>query len=132
MGDAEPRRQMAVTTAAADWPDVERLFGVRGAPSRCWCRFFALTRPVVRVDPGAAESPAAGQVDGGAPAPGVLAFRAGNPGADQVWSVSCFEAAPGRRRTGVARPLLAAAVEHALAHGVVRLAPPRPGVVQKP
>ena len=45
MRDAEPRAQAAITTAAADWPDVERLFGVRGEPSRCWCRFFAWTGP---------------------------------------------------------------------------------------
>ncbi len=86
--------------------------------------------------------------DGGQPAPGVLAFRDGNPvgwcaveprgcyprilrskvlasapdaakdpGGHQVWSVSCFVVSPGHRRTGVAGALLAAAVEHALAHG---------------
>ncbi|MGX9900622.1 hypothetical protein ACW0JT_13405 [Arthrobacter sp. SA17] len=33
----------AVTTGPAHWPDVETLFGVRGDPSRCWCRFFTLT-----------------------------------------------------------------------------------------
>ncbi|WP_245531538.1 hypothetical protein [Arthrobacter globiformis] len=46
----EPAQEAAggITTAAAEWPAVEQLFGVRGEPSRCWCRFFAL--------PGAAAS----------------------------------------------------------------------------
>ena len=40
-----------------------------------------------------------------------------DPGVDHVWSVSCFVVSPGHRRTGVAGALLAAAVEHAVAHG---------------
>ncbi|MDN4646125.1 GNAT family N-acetyltransferase [Arthrobacter sp. PsM3] len=150
MGDAEPGRQAALTTAAADWPDVERLFGVRGEPSRCWCRFFALTGTQWSAStPEQRKVQLRDKFDGGAPAPGVLAFSggnpvgwcaveprrcyprilrskvlaaagpegAGNPDGDQVWSVSCFVVAPGERRTGVARALLAAAVVHAFTHG---------------
>jgi len=147
--DAEPRAQAAITTAAADWPDVERLFGVRGEPSRCWCRFFALTGPQWSAStPEERKNQLRDKFDGGRPAPGVLAFRDGNPvgwcaveprgcyprilrskvlasapdaardpGVDHVWSVSCFVVSPGHRRTGVAGALLAAAVEHAAAHG---------------
>ena len=149
MGEAEPRSQAAITTAAADWPDVERLFGVRGEPSRCWCRFFALTGSEWSAStPEERKSQLRDKFDAGQPAPGVLAFRDGNPvgwcaveprgcyprilrskvltsapdvardpGGNQVWSVSCFVVSPGQRRTGVARALLAAAVEHAFAHG---------------
>ncbi|HEX9087358.1 MAG TPA: GNAT family N-acetyltransferase [Arthrobacter sp.] len=150
MGNAEPRRPAAVTTAAADWPDVERLFGVRGEPSRCWCRFFALTGAEWSAStPEQRKGQLREKFDGGAPAPGVLAFRdgnpvgwcaveprgcyprilrskvlaaagpevAGNPGGQQLWSVTCFVVSPGERRTGVARALLAAAVDHAFAHG---------------
>ena len=149
MRDAEPRAQAAITTAAADWPDVERLFGVRGEPSRCWCRFFALTGPQWSAStPEERKNQLRDKFDGGQPAPGVLAFRDGNPvgwcaveprgcyprilrskvlasapdaardpGGDHVWSVSCFVVSPGHRRTGVAGALLAAAVEHASAHG---------------
>ena len=149
MRDAEPRAQAAITTAAADWPDVERLFGVRGEPSRCWCRFFALTGPQWSAStPEERKNQLRDRFDGGRPAPGVLAFRDGNPvgwcaveprgcyprilrskvlasapdaardpGVDHVWSVSCFVVSPGHRRTGVAGALLAAAVEHAAAHG---------------
>ena len=72
--------QSAITTAAADWPDVERLFGVRGEPSRCWCRFFALTGPEWSAStPEQRKNQLRDKFDGGAPAPGVLAFRDGNP-----------------------------------------------------
>ncbi|GAA2138817.1 GNAT family N-acetyltransferase [Arthrobacter humicola] len=150
MGGAEPRGPEAITTAAADWPDVERLFGGRGEPSRCWCRFFALTgKQWSASTPEQRKVQLRDKFDGGGPAPGVLAFRGGNPvgwcaveargcyprivrskvltatgsdmardhGGNQVWSVSCFVVSPGQRRTGVARALLAAAVEHAFAHG---------------
>ena len=69
-----------VTTAPADWPDVERLFGVRGEPSRCWCRFFALTGAEWKDStPEDRKSQLREKFDGGAPAPGVLAFRGGQP-----------------------------------------------------
>ena len=78
--DAEPLGQPAITTAAAGWPDVERLFGVRGEPSRCWCRFFALTGPEWSAStPEQRKDQLRDKFDGGAPAPGVLAFRGGNP-----------------------------------------------------
>ncbi len=149
MGEAEPRSQAAITTAAADWPDVELLFGVRGEPSRCWCRFFALTGSEWSAStPEERKSQLRDKFDAGQPAPGVLAFRDGkavgwcaveprgcyprilrskvltsapdvarDPGGNQVWSVSCFVVSPTQRRTGVARGLLAAAVDHAFAHG---------------
>ena len=149
MGDPHPHEHGALATAAADWPDVERLFGVRGEPSRCWCRFFALTGSEWSAStPEERKSQLREKFDGGQPAPGVLAFRDGNPvgwcaveprgcyprilrskvlasapdaardpGVDRVWSVSCFVVSPGHRRTGVAGALLAAAVEHASAHG---------------
>ncbi|MCX2748629.1 GNAT family N-acetyltransferase [Arthrobacter sp. MI7-26] len=137
----------AITARPATWPDVENLFGIRGEPSRCWCRWFALpgqdwkaTRPEARK-----EQLKAKFGDGG-PEPGVLAFRGGEAvgwcaveprecypriersqvlkaagaGAHDgigVWSVSCFVVSPGQRRSGVAAALLAAAVGHAFAHG---------------
>lgn len=70
----------AVTTAPADWPDVERLFGARGEPSRCWCRFFALTGAEWNDStPGDRKNQLRAKFDAGAPAPGVLAFRDGTP-----------------------------------------------------
>ena len=78
--NAETSGPSAIATAPADWPDVERLFGSRGEPSRCWCRFFALTGPQWSAStPEQRKNQLRDKFDGGAPAPGVLAFRDGNP-----------------------------------------------------
>lgn len=75
-----PATTAPVTTAPAYWPDVERLFGVRGEPSRCWCRFFALTGADWNEStPQDRKAQLREKFDGGAPAPGVLAFRDGEP-----------------------------------------------------
>jgi GNAT superfamily N-acetyltransferase len=77
---AAPVTTAPVTTAPADWPDVERLFGVRGVPSRCWCRFFALTGQECNDSaPADRKNQLREKFDAGAPAPGVLAFRDGQP-----------------------------------------------------
>lgn len=69
-----------VTTAPAAWPDVKRLFGVRGEPSRCWCRFFALTGADWNDStPSDRKNQLQAKFDAGTPAPGVLAFRDGRP-----------------------------------------------------
>src|SRR5688572_13082625 len=69
-----------IATAAAAWPDVEQLFGVRGEPSRCWCRFFALAGADFAATPAAARKALLkDRFDGGMPAPGVLAYRDGTP-----------------------------------------------------
>ncbi|WP_395797094.1 GNAT family N-acetyltransferase [Arthrobacter sp. FW306-04-A] len=80
----------AITTCPATWLDVEKLFGIRNEPSRCWCRWFA---QVLR------------------------AARAVAQDGTVVWSVSCFVVSPGHRRSGVAAALPAAAVGHAFGHG---------------
>lgn len=80
MGEAEPQGQAALTTAAAAWPDVERLFGFRGEPSRCWCRFFTLTGAQwSATSPEQRKDQLRDRFDAGGPAPGVLAFRGTDP-----------------------------------------------------
>ena len=65
-----------LTTAAAEWSEVEHLFGVRGEPSRCWCRYFALTGPEYSaLDPAGRKAQLKERFDGVSPSPGVLAFR---------------------------------------------------------
>ncbi|MCZ9883724.1 GNAT family N-acetyltransferase [Arthrobacter sp. B2a2-09] len=67
----------AITTGPASWPDVERLFGVRGEPSRCWCRWFALVgQDWKTTPPKARKEQLKAKFDDG-PEPGVLAFRDG-------------------------------------------------------
>lgn len=74
----QPARDLA--TAPAEWSDVERLFGLPGEPSRCWCRFFALTGPEYSaLEPAARKAQLREKFDGASPAPGVLAFRDGLP-----------------------------------------------------
>ncbi|UZX03673.1 GNAT family N-acetyltransferase [Arthrobacter sp. CDRTa11] len=69
-----------LATAAAGWESVERLFGTRGEPSRCWCRYFALTGPEYSaLDPAARKALLKERFDAGTPAPGVLAYRDGEP-----------------------------------------------------
>lgn len=69
-----------VTTAPAEWVEVERLFSLPGEPSRCWCRYFALTGPEYSaLEPAARKAQMQEKFDGASPAPGVLAFRAGQP-----------------------------------------------------
>ncbi|HKS03363.1 MAG TPA: GNAT family N-acetyltransferase, partial [Arthrobacter sp.] len=69
-----------ITTAPADWPAVEQLFGVRGEPSRCWCRFFALPgASFAATQPADRKAQLKNKFDGGGPAPGVLAHRGGSP-----------------------------------------------------
>jgi GNAT superfamily N-acetyltransferase len=78
----QPDRDAAdgITTAAAEWPDVEQLFGVRGEPSRCWCRFFALTGPdFAATSPADRKALLKDRFNGHTPAPGVLASRDGTP-----------------------------------------------------
>jgi GNAT superfamily N-acetyltransferase len=73
-----PSREAAggITTAAAEWPAVEQLFGIRGEPSRCWCRFFALPGTSFAATPPAdRRAQLKDKFDGGGPAPGVLAYR---------------------------------------------------------
>lgn len=69
-----------LTTAPAEWTDVENLFSHPGEPSRCWCRYFALTGPEYsNLEPAARKALLQEKFDGASPSPGVLAFRGGQP-----------------------------------------------------
>ncbi|WP_420178266.1 GNAT family N-acetyltransferase [Paenarthrobacter sp. TA1.8] len=135
-----------IETAPATWAAVEELFGTKGEPSRCWCRWFALTgNDWAGTSPGDRRELLKSSFQTG-PAPGVLAFRDGRPvgwcaveprakyprlkrsqvlreaglrseeGLD-LWAVSCFVVAPNHRRTGVSFALLSAAMDHAFNNG---------------
>ena len=69
MNQSDRDAEGGIATAAAEWPDVEQLFGVRGEPSRSWCRFFALTGPEWNDSaPGDRKKQLREKFDGGAPA----------------------------------------------------------------
>ena len=120
--------------APASWEAVEELFGVKGEPSRCWCRWFALPGKEFRSKaPNELKELLRTRFDED-PEPGVLAFRGGQavgwcavepranypriersqllraadlPPVDvgTLWSVSCFVVSPNHRRSGFAATL---------------------------
>jgi GNAT superfamily N-acetyltransferase len=120
------------------WPDLEDLFGPRGACSGCWCMYWRIGA-AYRKQPGEANKAAFGQVVETGPPPGLLAFegnlavgwcqltpRSSLPQLDcawrirrvddvPVWSISCFYVRKGYRRRGVTSALIAAAVKAAKA-----------------
>lgn len=64
-------------TASASWEALEELFGVKGEPSRCWCRWFALPGKEFRsTAPNERKELLLTRFDED-PEPGVLAFRGG-------------------------------------------------------
>jgi len=123
------------------WPDLERLFGPRGAYSGCWCMFWRLRRS--EFDRSSAEQRRAGLkglVDSGQ-IPGILAYAGDEPIAwvslgprgtfpplersrslvrvdeQPVWSIVCFFVAKPYRRQGVMVKLLRGAVAYAASQG---------------
>jgi GNAT superfamily N-acetyltransferase len=127
--------QIHFTPATYDrWPDVQRLFGERGACGGCWC--MAWRKPKAEFDRGKERANRASlrALLKKGPPPGILAYASGEPigwcavaprevyvrlaGSrvlrpldDQaVWSVSCFFVAKPYRRRGVSVELLKAAV----------------------
>jgi len=123
------------------WPDLEKLFGERGACGGCWCMWWRLTRSEWERNKGAGNKTALRKlVDAKTPL-GVLAFLEGQPvgwcavgpretlpslarsrvlapvDEQPVWSVTCFFVARPYRKRGVAVRLLKAAVEYARSQG---------------
>jgi GNAT superfamily N-acetyltransferase len=135
-----------VRLTPALWPELERLFGPRGATAGCWCQWVMLERGEKFDDIKGEEARRRleRQVRGGERR-GVLAFDGDEPvgwlaygprrgfpridrapslacaDADVVWSLPCFFVKSGRRGQGVAGRLLEAAVEAARAEGATVL-----------
>lgn len=130
----------------APWPDVRAVFGDRGDPSTCFCRWFIESAEEFdRHDVPAREAAFRATVDGAAPGPGLIAYLDDEPvgwvaveprtayprllrsriaaaseqPADDasVWAVTCFVVRVGHRRRGVASALLDAAIDHARVNG---------------
>ena len=117
------------------WPEIERLFGLRGACGGCWCMFW-------RAEKGEKWDDMKGEMNKerfrklirSGQAHGILAFADGEPigwcsfdrrtdyarldrspslacaDADRVWSIPCFFIQRGYRRQGVAGLLLKRAI----------------------
>ncbi|MGA3026973.1 MAG: GNAT family N-acetyltransferase [Bryobacteraceae bacterium] len=123
------------------WPDLERLFGVRGACGGCWCMSWRLPKAEFERQKGAGNKAALRRVVGEGPPPGILAWSGSEPigwcavaprqsyvrlarsrvlgpvDGQPVWSISCLFVRKEFRRRGVSAQLLLAAAELAAAHG---------------
>jgi len=117
----------------ARWPDIERLFGERGACGGCWCMYWRLKRSEFDRGKGARNRAAFRRIVTGGGNPGVLAYANSEPVAwcavapreqypalgrsrilapvDEraVWSITCFFVARPFRRKGISVGLLRAA-----------------------
>ncbi len=127
------------------WPDVERLFGERGACAGCWCMWWRLGRKDWERGKGASNRRALHRLVAGGETPGLLAYAGGEPVGwcavapreaypvlersrtlarlddEPVWSVVCFFVARPFRKRGVSGILLRAAVEFAEKRGATFL-----------
>jgi GNAT superfamily N-acetyltransferase len=127
------------------WPDLEALFGPRGACGGCWCRWWKVPRAEWQAGKGEGnrraleasvrrgETPGLLAYDGAAPVGWVAVEpRASYPRLARsrslapvdeapVWSITCFFVARSHRRRGVTRVLIAAAAAHARAAGATLL-----------
>jgi GNAT superfamily N-acetyltransferase len=123
------------------WPDLEKLFGPRGACGGCWCMYWRLPRREYEAIRGEGARVALnGLVQGGAE-PGILAYADGEPigwcalapretypvlegsrilkrvDDRPVWSIVCFFVARRWRRKGLTVRLLQAAAKFACERG---------------
>jgi GNAT superfamily N-acetyltransferase len=123
------------------WPDLERLFGERGACGGCWCMWWRLSRSEFAERKGQKNKAAFRKIVESDQRPGVVAYADGEPIGwcavaprekypllersrvlgrvdDQpVWSATCFFVAKAYRRAGVSCELLRAAAAHAAYNG---------------
>jgi GNAT superfamily N-acetyltransferase len=140
--DAKLRTTIRVEPATPDrWADLATLFEGDG-PRGCWCQYWRQSSSPYRAGgPGSGERNLRGQVEAGPPAPGLIAYHNDKPAGwiglgprrsmerlvrsrtiptiddGPVWAIVCFKVQVGHRRKGVARALLAAAVDYAAEHG---------------
>lgn len=127
--------------SAARWPDLERLFGERGACGGCWCMWWRMKRSQFEKNKGEGNKRLFKKIVASGQTPGVLAYAGDKPVAwcavaprevypvlensrvlkrvdDQpVWSVTCFFVARPFRRKGMTPKLLRAAVDFARRKG---------------
>lgn len=130
---------------AERWDDFETLFGTRGACGGCWCMWWRLKQSDFDAQRGQANQALMRALVESGPAPGLLAYRAGQPAGwialsprqsyprlarsrilkpidDQpVWSIVCFFIAKAHRRSGLALELLKSATAYARDQGAAIL-----------
>ncbi len=127
------------------WPDLEALFGARGAAGGCWCMWWRVKASDWDRSKGEPNRAAFRSIVDAGPSPGLLAYVDGQPAGwcavaprtqyprlersrllkpvdDQpVWSVVCFFVGRQHRSRGVGGTLLKAAGDFAAAGGATIL-----------
>jgi GNAT superfamily N-acetyltransferase len=142
----------------ARWPDIEELFGERGACGGCWCMAWRLRNKDWVAGKGAGNKRAFKKIVISGETPGVLGYLGREPVAwcavaprevygslersrvlkpvdDQpVWSISCLFVARPYRRQGISVRLLRAAVDLAARRGarIVEGYPTQPTMEKTP
>jgi GNAT superfamily N-acetyltransferase len=123
------------------WPDLEKLFGPRGACGGCWCMCWRLGSREFKAASGEGNRKAFAKIVKSGNVPGLLAYENGEPVGwcavapreiyvrletsrtlkplddKPVWSVSCFFIRKGDRRKGLTVKLLEAAKKHVKKQG---------------
>ena len=137
MAVKQPRLTLEFHPATPDrWPDLERLFGERGACGGCWCMTWRLPRADFDAGKGEAHQSRLRLLVIEDRQPGVLAYTAGEPigwcavapreeyvrleksralkpiDDRPVWSVTCLFVRRDFRHKGVSVELLKAAIRH--------------------
>ena len=137
----DPARLTFRPASPGRWPDIERLFGERGACAGCWCMAWRRSPKDWRAGKGAGNRRAFRRLVERGERPGILAYLDREPigwcavapracyvalersrvlrPVDErpVWSVSCLFVERKLRRRGIATRLLSAAAEFAGARG---------------
>jgi GNAT superfamily N-acetyltransferase len=125
------------------WPDLERLFGPRGACAGCWCMWWRLSSSDFESGKGDGNRAALRALVDAGESPGLLAYSAADPvgwvslgprerfsrlarsrvlaAVDDrpVWSIVCFFMRRDHRRHGLLRVMIDGAVDYAGARGAV-------------
>ncbi|MGH9748515.1 MAG: GNAT family N-acetyltransferase [Candidatus Polarisedimenticolia bacterium] len=136
-----PPRLVFRPVTSARWPDLERLFGERGACGGCWCMYWRQRQSEYQRLKGEGNRRRLRALVKGGAVPGILAYLDGTPvgwcavaprasyarlarsrvlaPVDEapVWSVVCFFIDRAHRLTGMTAALLRAAAAHARRRG---------------
>lgn len=140
-----PRHQGAALTFAPvtpdRWPDMERLFGPRGACAGCWCMYWRLNASQYQAGQGEKNKRAMHKLVSSGRIPGIIGYSGNDPigwcsiapredfprfetsrtlkpiDEQPVWSVACLFVARPFRRSGVSVQLLKAAADYARSQG---------------
>ncbi len=123
------------------WPDLEMLFGVRGACGGCWCMWWRLSHSQWTANKGDRNKSAFKRVVKAGPPPGLIGYAEGQPVAwialgpredyprfersrvlkalddQRVWSITCFFVLKSHRRRGYSVRMLKEAVDFARSCG---------------